>query len=62
MTQERNQLLDATKGAIIYVVLGHSIHLYAGLDNRTALDLGIERFMTIMAEKSKWARLLFLGK
>ena len=46
MAQERNQLLDATKGvAIILVVLGHSIQQYAGLDNRTALDIGFERFI-----------------
>lgn len=44
MIQKRNQLLDAAKGvAIVLVVLGHTIQQYAGLDNRTALDLGFER-------------------
>lgn len=46
MNQKRNQLLDAVKGvAIILVVLGHAIQQYAGLDNRSALDLGFERFI-----------------
>ena len=46
MIQKRNQLLDAAKGvAIVLVVLGHTIQQYAGLDNRTALDLGFERFI-----------------
>lgn len=42
----RSPLLDASKGvAIMLVVLGHAIQQLAGLDNRTALDLGIERFI-----------------
>lgn len=42
----RNQLLDATKGvAIILVILGHAVQQCSGLDNHTALNLWIERFI-----------------
>lgn len=42
----RNQLLDVTKGvAIILVILGHAIQQCSGLDNHTALNLWIERFI-----------------
>lgn len=46
MNHKRNQLLDITKGiAIIMVILGHAIQQYSGLDSRSALNLGIERFI-----------------
>lgn len=46
MKQQRNQLLDVTKGvAIILVVLAHSIQQCSGIDGSLALNLWIQRFM-----------------
>lgn len=46
MKQDRNQLLDVTKGlAITLVVLGHAVQQYSGLGEREVLDLWIERYL-----------------
>lgn len=46
MEQKRNQLLDVAKGvAIILVVWGHALQQYSGLDNHTALNSWVERFL-----------------
>ena len=45
---KRNLTLDVAKGiGIILVILGHALQYGAGLDTKGAMDLGLEKFISI---------------